>query len=146
MLYIGYFLMLLLVAVEDKKTHSVRPCWPIAIGLLGFLHCMTKEDRWVTLALACACFLCFFIVYHLVRFAEKKKWVSWMLGGADVRLIPGMMLMQGWETALTGILLGLLGAAGYYLMINRQKTEIPLVPWMTAGCFTVELLWFFMDR
>lgn len=145
MLYIGYFLMLMLAALEDKKTHFIRPCWPIAIGILGFLHGITKENRWVTLALTCVCFLLFFLLYHMVRFAEKKQWIHWQFGGADVRLIPGMMLMQGWEKALTGIFLGLLAAAGYYLVIVRKKVEIPLVPWMAAGCFMVEVLWVIMD-
>lgn len=146
MLYIGYFLMLMLASLEDKKTHFIRPCWPTAIGILGFLHCITKENRWVTLALTCVCFLLFFFLYHLVRIAEKRQWIRWQFGGADVRLIPGMMLMQGWEKALTGIFLGLLAAAGYYLVIVRKKTEIPLVPWMAAGCFMIEVLWVILDR
>ena len=146
MLYLGYFLMLLMAAVEDKKTHSVRSCWPIAIGILGFLNCITKENRWVTLALTCACFLLLLLLYQMVRFAEKKQWIFWQFGGADVRLIPGMMLMQGWEAALTGIFLGLLVATGYYLVIVRKKREIPLVPWMAAGCFLVEVLWVILDR
>lgn len=146
MLDIVYFLMLLMAAVEDKKDHCINPCWPIAIGILGLLNCMTREDRWVTLALTCACFLLLFLLYQLVRFAEKKAWVAWQFGGADVRLIPGMMLMQGWDTALTGILAGLLAAAGYYLFPGRKEGEIPMIPWMAGGCFAIAVLRNILDK
>ena len=143
MLYLFYFLLLLMASVEDKKTHLVRPCWPVAIGILGFINCITKENRWVTVALTCACFFLLFLLYQLVWQAEKKQWIFWKFGGADVRLIPGMMLMQGWDVALTGVFVGLAAAAGYYLVIARKHKEIPLVPWMAAGSFIVEVLYLF---
>ena len=142
MLKILYFLLLFVVSLEDYRHHTVKPRWIATIGIIGFLNCITKENRWVTLALTCACFLLLFLVYQLIRILEKRYSLSWKFGGADVRLIPGMMLMQGWDVALTGIFVGLFLAVGYYVFKKGKSREIPLVPWMSAGCLMVELLFY----
>jgi len=63
-----------------------------------------------------------------------------------VKLIPGMMLMQGWDIALMGIFTGLVPTLLYHLLVVKEKKEIPLVPWMTAGCFTVEVILFVVNN
>ncbi len=141
MLKIVYFLLLGAASVEDYKFHTVRPGWTIAVVLLGFAECITKENRWVTLALTCACFCMLLLFYRLVLVFGSRYQLQF--GGADVRLIPGMMLMQGWDVALGGVFVGLLLAAIHYALSYRKRKELPLVPWMTGGCMAIELLLYF---
>ena len=139
MLKILYFLILLAASAEDIRHHTVRPRWIALVGIVGFLNCITKENRWVTMALTCACFFLLLLLYKVIQRLTASYGFSLMFGGADVRLIPGMMLVQGWDIALEGIFTGLLAAVIYYLPVHRRRKEIPLVPWMSTGCFLVEL-------
>lgn len=142
-----YFLILLAASVEDYKSHTVKGPLVLMVWLLGLIKIvLVKENRWVTVALTCICFGLLWLVYFLVRrFAIRWK-PALKFGGADVRLIPAMMLFQGWDTALTGVLAGLIFAAVYYMATGRRKKEIPLVPWMTAGCFLVEIIYLFSQK
>lgn len=142
MLKIVYFLLLIAASAEDYKYHTVSRRWTVSVFLLGLLNTIIKENRWVTLALTCACFLLLFLLYQAVRVLAERKGFDWRFGGADVRLIPGMMLVQGWDMALTGVLTGLVSALLYHLFVKKEKKEIPLVPWMSAGCFVVEVVLF----
>ncbi len=142
-----YFLLLGAASAEDFKYHTVRPGWIIAVFLLGILNLiLTKENRWVTLALTCACFLFLFLFYKLVQMFAKKTGLPWQFGGADVRLIPGMMLVQGWDAGLSGVFAGLVLAMLYYGLCAKKKKELPLVPWMTAGCIMIEFAVFFAGK
>ncbi len=139
-----YFLLLLAASVEDYRSHKVSGCRVAAVWLLGIIHiAMEKENRWVTVALTCVCFIVLLLLYWFIRRAAERKKQELRFGGADVRLIPAMMLVQGWDRALTGVLSGLLAAAVYHLAPDRRKKEIPLVPWMTAGCFLLEIIYLF---
>ena len=134
-----YFLVLTLASVEDYKKHRVSPWWTGLVFLLGLCNWIwIKENRWVTLALTCACILLFWLLYQGVRLAAERFGRPWQFGGADVKLIPGMMLVQGWDVALEGIFLGCLLVVLFYLCRGKRKQEIPLVPWMTVGCFVTE--------
>lgn len=82
----------------------------------------------------------------IVRKVAEKRNLPLAFGGADVRMIPAMMLVQGWDAALTGVFLGLCMAALFHLTAGRQKKEIPLVPWMGMGCFLVEIFYLFSGR
>lgn len=146
MLKILYFLILLAASAEDIRHYTVRPRWIVAVGMVGFLNCITKENRWVTMALTCACFLFLFLFYKVIQWLAARGKFAWAFGGADVRLIPGMMLAQGWDTALEGIFMGLFCAVIYHVAVHRQRKEIPLVPWMSAGCLLVELLLYFFAK
>ena len=139
-LTILYFLFLFMAAAEDYRYHTVRPQFVFAVGLIGILNCITKEDRWVTLALTCVCFFHLFLFYQFIQRLAEHYALPWKFGGADVRLIPGMMLMQGWDVALAGIFFGLVCLMLCYLGVKKKTSEIPLVPWMAAGSFCVELL------
>ncbi|MBP3569396.1 MAG: prepilin peptidase [Lachnospiraceae bacterium] len=140
MLKVLYFLVLGAASVEDFRYHTVKPRWTILVFLLGVLNLIwTKENRWVTLALTCACFILLYLLYKLVLFLAARNGLAWSFGGADVRLIPGMMLVQGWDMALSGVFTGFVLALFYYALA-KEKKELPLVPWMTAGCFFVELI------
>ena len=142
MITVLYFLLLLVAAVEDYKSHTVRECKILLLWLLGSINLiMQKENRWVTLALTCACFCMLLLFYRLVLVFGSRYQLQF--GGADVRLIPGMMLMQGWDVALGGVFVGLLLAAIHYALSYRKRKELPLVPWMTGGCMAIELLLYF---
>ena len=82
---------------------------------------------------------------EIKKVAEKRS-LPLCLGGADVRIIPAMMMVQGWDTALTGVFVGLLAAVLYFLTAGKQKKEIPLVPWMGIGCFLVEIFYLFSEK
>lgn len=142
MLKFIYFLLLFFASAEDYKYHTVKSHWVISVFLLGLLNIITKENRWVTLALTCACFMVLLLVYKVVAMLAVSKRTDWKFGGADVRLVPGMMLVQGWDIALMGIFIGFISVLVYYLVIARERKAIPLVPWMTAGCFAVEVVLF----
>ena len=138
MLKLLYVLLLAAASIEDYRYRRVSPHWTASVLLVGLWNCILRQkDRWVTLALTCACIVLLYLLYRLVLLVGKRSGHSWKLGGADVKLIPGMMLFQGWDAALSGIFTGLTLAALYYLLWRRKQGEIPLVPWMTAGC----LLW-----
>ena len=87
-----------------------------------------------------------YLFYKLVLYVSARWSLTYTFGGADVKMIPGMMLMQGWDVALTGIFAGLLLAVVSYLVILRQKKEIPLIPWMSAGCFIAELFFVVLGK
>ena len=141
MLKICYFLLLMAASVEDYRKHRVSPWWITGVFLLGIINMITlKENRWVTVALTCACILLLYLFYQLILALAQKYGLPWKFGGADVRLIPGMMLVQGWDTALSGVLIGFLLAMGYYLLFVKSKKEIPLVPWMALGCLIIEVV------
>lgn len=142
-----YFLLLLAASVEDYRTRRVKPHWVLAVWALGLIKIVAgKENRWVTLALTCICFATLFLVYVLVRYVAERSNRPFGFGGADVRLIPAMMLVQGWDVALTGIFIGLLGAALYYFLARWKRAEIPLVPWMTMGCALAEIIYLFSGK
>ncbi len=142
-----YFLLLLIASVEDYKGHTVNRYPVLLLWLLGLVKMvLVQENRWVTVALTCICFVFLWIVYRLVCYLAKKKKVPWHFGGADVRMIPAMMLVQGWDRALQGIFLGFLAALLYYPVTKQIRKEIPLVPWMAAGCFVVEIIYFFFGK
>ena len=139
MLKFGYFLLLVAASVEDYRKHRVSPWWITGVFLMGIINIISvKENRWVTIALTCACILVLYLFYQLILVLAQKHELPWKFGGADVRLIPGMMLVQGWDTALAGVLIGFLLAMGYYLFLLKSKKEIPLAPWMTLGCLVIE--------
>lgn len=142
LLKVIYFLLLLAASVEDYRYRTVSPRWTVSVLALGLLNTIINENRWVTLALTCACFLLLFCVYKAVELLTEKKGGDLQFGGADVRLIPGMMLVQGWDMALTGVFAGFVVALLYHFLVVRGKKEIPLVPWMAAGCFVIEMLAF----
>ena len=130
--------------MEDFKYHTVKQFWTTGVFLLGIVNLiLTKESRWVTLALTCACFLLLYLFYKIIQIIAEHTGLPWQFGGADVRLIPGMMLVQGWDTALSGVFTGFVFAMLYYCLYAKGKKELPLVPWMTAGCIVVELVKFF---
>lgn len=139
MIKVLYFLLLLMASAEDGRTHTVKPYKVILLWVLGIINIMvTKENRWVTLTLTCLCFGLLVLIYHLMR--------RYGFGGADVRMIPAMMLVQGWDAALAGIFCGLICAIFCYVLTGKGKKEIPLVPWMTAGCFLVEIFYLFSGK
>lgn len=142
-----YFLLLLAASVEDYRSHRVKRHWVLAVYLLGLINILLhKENRWVTLALTCVCFGLLYLAYQGVERLAKQTGRPFSLGGADVRLIPGMMLVQGWDVALTGVFAGLLAAILCYLPAKRRKKEIPLVPWMALGCFFTEIIYLFSEK
>ena len=139
-----YFLLLLMASVEDYRSHTVKSQWVFLVWVLGIINIVLyKENRWVTVTLTCICFLVLWLVYLLVKRAEEP---ALNFGGADVKLIPAMMLVQGWDMALAGVFLGLFLSLVYYLMIKKMRKDIPLVPWMTAGCFLVEIIYLFSGK
>lgn len=147
MLKVVYFLLLGAASAEDYRYHTVSPRWTILVFLVGILNLiMTKENRWVTLALTCACFILLYLIYRVVLFLAEHRGLSWSFGGADVRLIPGMMLAQGWDIALSGVFAGLVLAVLYHFLFVKEKKELPLVPWMAAGCLFVEAVSFFTGK
>ena len=147
MITVLYFLLLLAAAVEDYKSHTVRDYHILFLWLLGGINLIVqKENRWVMVTLTCICFMLLLLGYVIVRKVAKQRNLPLAFGGADVRLIPAMMLVQGWDAALTGVFLGLCLAASYHLTIGRKKKEIPLVPWMGIGCFLVEIFYLFSGR
>jgi len=142
-----YFLLLLMASVEDGRTHTVKPYKVILLWVLGMIHMIVaKENRWVTFALTCLCFGLLVLLYYLMLWLAGKKRREIYFGGADVRMIPAMMLIQGWDVALAGVFLGLLGTVICRLTVKREQKEIPLVPWMSAGCFLVEIFYLFSER
>lgn len=147
MITVLYFLLLLAAAVEDYKSRTVRGYKIFLLWLLGGINLIVqKENRWVMVTLTCICFILLLGGYAIVRWASEKRNLPLELGGADVRLIPAMMLVQGWDAALTGVFLGLCMAVLYHLTAGKQKKEIPLVPWMGIGCFLVEIFYLFSGR
>ncbi len=141
MIKVIYVFLLMAASVEDYRHHQVKKIYVYLSVLIGCIRmCTVQEHRWVSLTLTCSFFLVLYLLYRLaVRWAARTGRAGG-LGGADVRLIPGMMLVQGWDVALTGIFLGLLTAVLVNAIRRRWKEEIPLVPWMAAGCILVELL------
>lgn len=137
-----YFLLLLIMSVEDYKSCRVNNLWVLCMWLLGLIKIVIiKENRWVTVALTCICFTLLWLLYFLVsRNAHRFKTVL-HFGGADVKLIPAMMLVRGWDKALTGVFVGLLFSLVFYL--GMKKKEIPLIPWMTIGSVLVEIIYLF---
>ena len=140
MVLLCYFFLLLVLSVEDYNYHRVRACWFPVLFILGCVQVYVRQDnRWVTVALTCICFLLLYLLYRLAKAPAGLFRGRLPFGGADVRLIPCMMLVQGWDTALSGVFLGLLAAVIYYLPMGKRHKEIPLIPWMSAGCFIIEL-------
>ena len=140
MIKLIYFFFLGISSLEDYKYHKVNQRWTLAVALLGFLRLgFDKENRWVDMALAFLCFLLLYLLYRVLPVLSKLFRRDLKLGGADVRLVPGMMLVQGWESALTGVFLGLLAAFVFGWINRKRQKELPLVPWMAAGCFLVEI-------
>ena len=147
MIAVLYTFLLIAASVEDYRSHRVNRMVVLAVWLLGIIRMVfEKENRWVTVALTCICFIFLYIGYALVRSLAKRYNKMLLLGGADVKLIPAMMLVQGWDTALLGVFVGLLAAAGWYGVLARKKKEIPLVPWMSSGCFLVEIFYLFFEK
>ena len=107
---------------------------------------MQKENRWVEVTLTCVCFIMLLVGYAIIKKVAEKRSLPLCLGGADVRIIPAMMMVQGWDTALTGVFVGLLAAVLYFLTAGKQKKEIPLVPWMGIGCLLVEIFYLFSEK
>ena len=141
MLKIVYFLLLAAASAEDYKYHRVRRSRTAAVWLLGALQVwFEKDDRWVTLTLTCSCFLFLCLLYGGLKQLSIKKEIDLKLGGADVRLIPGMMLVQGWDIALLGVFIGLVFASVYYVICRKRKKDHPLVPWMSLGCLLAEAM------
>ena len=141
MLLIMYFLLLLAASIEDYKFHKVRHSFVAGTLLIGVLCVINrKEDRWVTVALTCFCFLLLLLFYLVVNQFSRRFGQNWKLGGADVRLIPCMMLVQGWDVALFGVLCGLVAALLYAALSGKWKQELGLVPWMSSGCLFAEQL------
>lgn len=144
MITVIYFLLLAVASAEDYRSHRVNRYVVFAVWLLGLIHIiLEKESRWVTVSLTCICFVVLYMCYVLARHLEKRWKREIRFGGADVRLIPAMMLVQGWDVALMGIFMGLLFAAGKYVIYRKGNHEIPLVPWMSAGCFLVQIFYLF---
>lgn len=140
MVLMFYFFLLLIASVEDYNCHRVRKCWFPMLLLLGGLQLYVRQDnRWVTISLTCICFLVFYAVYRLAAPAGPLEG-KFPFGGADVRMIPCMMLVQGWDTALTGVFCGLAAAVFYHLAAGKRHADIPLIPWMSGGCLAVELI------
>lgn len=138
---IAYILLLAAAAIEDTKHHRVDKIYSILLLVIGCIQMYTiQEGRWVSLALTCICFLVLYGLYGLVLVWSKHRKRKISFGGADVRLIPGMMLVQGWDVALTGIFGGLTAAVVWTLVKKQWKEEIPLVPWMSVGCIVMEIL------
>ena len=147
MITVIYFLLLAVASVEDYRSHRVSKYIEPAVWLLGLINIiLTKENRWVTVSLTCLCFVVLYVCYLLVNRLSQKGNRELVFGGADVRLIPAMMLVQGWDTALLGIFLGLAAALLRYGAGRRKSREIPLVPWMSAGCFLIEIIYLFFGR
>lgn len=147
MVKVLYFLLLLLMSVEDARTRKINHYAVPVVYLLGLLQIvLRKENRWVTVALTCMCFGILFLLYILIRWVQQHTTAFLVFGGADVRLIPGMILVQGADAALAGVFFGLLAAFFWNLVCGRQKRTIPLIPWMTAGCFFVEIIYFFSGK
>lgn len=139
-----YFLLLLILSVEDYTSCTVRRYWIPCVYVLGIVKSLTdNENRWVTLALTCACFGMLYLVYLGTKLVAKKTGRVLRFGGADVRLIPGMMLVQGWDVALTGVFIGLLSALLFLRRKKQETGEFPLIPWMSAGCFLTEIIYLF---
>lgn len=142
-----YVLLLLIASAEDYRRHTVSGHWVLAVWILGVINmALHKENRWVTVTLTCICFILLWILYLLINRMAQQRQLAWSFGGADVRLIPAMMLVQGWDAALAGVFSGLVLAVLYYLMAGGKKKEVPLVPWMTAGCFLVEIIYLFSGK
>lgn len=143
----SYFLLLLILSVQDARTKSVNPYLIYGVYVLGLIKILiNKENRWVSLILTCICFVLLCTLYGLTKRIAVGKKLPPVFGGADVRLIPGMMLVQGWDKALTGVFFGLAAVVlGYYIQRRKQR-EIPLIPWMSAGCFLVEIFYLFSGK
>ncbi|MBO5352434.1 MAG: prepilin peptidase [Lachnospiraceae bacterium] len=141
MIKVIYICLLLAASLEDFRYHRIRRIHIYLTTLLGCI-CMStvQEHRWVSLTLTCSFFLVLYMIYRLSAALAGKKGRSGGLGGADVRMIPGMMLVQGWDVALTGILIGLVSAIVVYGFKGRWREEIPLIPWMSAGCLLMMVI------
>jgi len=139
-----YFLLLAAISAEDYKSHKVNRYAVLVIWLLGLINIvLEKENRWVSVALTCVCFAVLYVGYLLVRSLKVCSDRGIRFGGADVRLIPAMMLVQGWDVALTGVFIGFVAAVFFYMPAGKQRKEIPLVPWMSAGCLSAEIIYLF---
>lgn len=144
MITVLYFLLLAAASAEDYKSHRVNRYVVTAIWLLGIINIMcTKENRWVTVSLTCLCFMVLYAGYEAVKKLASQSKKRIMLGGADVRLIPAMMLVQGWDMALFGVFAGLTAALLWHVACRRNNREIPLVPWMSAGCILIQIIYLF---
>ena len=133
--------MLLFASIEDAKYHKVNKVYVFLLALLGCVQVyVMKENRWVSLTLTCFCFMVLCFIYYVTRILMKHFKRQLKFGGADVRLIPCMMLVQGWDTALTGVLIGFIMAVVWCCINRCWEKEIPLVPWMSIGCIIAELL------
>ena len=140
-----YFCFLLFASIEDYKYHKVHPRWEIGIFSLGLLRLYLEQDnRWVTVTLTCLCFFLFYSLYSITLLLQKKGYQKLSFGGADVRMIPSMMLVQGWETALLGVFLGLLVALLKTIIRKEQKKELPLIPWISIGSMICQLYSLFL--
>ena len=147
MILVIYSLILLTASAEDCRNHTVSSWKVLAVWVLGLLNIVTnKENRWVTVTLTCICFLVLCLIYYLLRRVSLRWNCGLRFGGADVRLIPAMMLVQGWDTALCGVFAGLCGGLFYYFFKKKRKADIPLVPWMSAGCVIVEIFYLFSEK
>lgn len=145
-----FFLVLFVCAAEDLKHHKVSNRWTAVLCLPGLIRIgMEPEDRWETAVLTCLFFFLLYVLYRLTRFLGKKSSRRISFGGADVRLIPGMMLFLGWKEALCGIFTGLCAAAVWYVVAllsgkGRREREVPLVPWIASGTAVVTLARLYM--
>ena len=142
-----YVLLLMAASAEDYISHKVNRAVVSSVWLLGIIRIvLEKENRWVTVALTCICFILLYAYYKLMRHLAEHCSRPLAFGGADVKLIPAMMLVQGWDAALLGIFIGLLAVSCRYVISARKKQEIPLIPWMSAGCILVEIFYLFFGK
>lgn len=143
-----FFLILLICAAADIKQHKVSNRWTAALCLPGLIRIVLEpEDRWETAVLTCLFFFLMYFLYRIVLLAGRRNSRQLSFGGADVKLMFGMMLFLGWKEALHGIFAGLSAlvlwyAAGVLTGKIRKNREVALVPWLVFGVIIVELFSF----
>jgi leader peptidase (prepilin peptidase) / N-methyltransferase len=117
------------------------PAYPVLAALFGLVSTVEHNGAAMLRSLAGMAILVTF--YLVIALATHDA-----LGAADIRLagLLGLALAwQGWDTLLTGAVLGLLygGLTGATMIVLRRAsrhTLIPLGPALIAGAFTALLI------
>lgn len=105
---------------------------------------------------ACLFFGLLLLVYQLANRLGAPKESSFALGGADVKLMFGILLVFEWQQALYGLLFGLSAAAVWLLLHglmqhsrtgrHRPIRKLPLVPWIAGGSYASQLLFLILQK
>lgn len=115
------FLFFAAAAYFDYKAHKIPDILTAGLWLYAVLALPSNNAM-----LTGASFAGLFFLNSLIALAKKK-----FMGWGDVLIIPPFVgIMQAIEPSL---FFALLAFAGWFLLMTRDKKEVPLAPFLFAG-------------